>query len=154
MIDLSHLPEWITTLVIVVPLLVAGGLAVLGITEKKANERTQDRQTEADALQEKIRALYLEESKAQDDKIKDQAIKIKGLEERLATVEGENRTFRSVISGTDDQSREYRKRVESTLALVDKLSVVILQNKEEMEEGFAVVNANIERLAKAIESKP
>lgn len=152
----NHIPEWIGTFIVVVPLIVAGGLVLLGIVNKQADARTKERQDEANALAERVRVLYKDESDAQNEKIKDQNEKLKELSERLATVEGENKTFRSLLTGNDDAAKNYRARVEASLTLVDKLAEVIMENGKKTEAIMVIVeqtNKNIEVLAKAIAKK-
>lgn len=154
--DISHLPEWINTLFIVIPLVIAGGFVVIGLTDKKAKEKTKERQDEADAWQARIDKLTKEATAIQDTKIKEQSEQLKALGERLATIEGENRAFRSAINGTDDQSKAYKERVLASLALVDKLAEVIMENGKKTNAIMEIVeqtNKNIEVLAQAIAKK-
>lgn len=153
---LSQIPDWISVIIVGVPLIVGGGMAIIGITDKKAKERTQERQAEADKLQENIRKLYLEESEAQNEKIKEQGVTIVKITERLTTVEAENGIMKGLLQGTDPKSSEYRSRVESTLALVDKLAEVILQNGKKSDKILTEclgINKNIERLTSVIAKK-
>lgn len=149
----NSLPSWVATIVIVVPTMVGGGFFFLGLTDKKAKERSIERQAETDALQENIKRLYKEEAAAQDEKIKDLVEKNKQMGERLATLEGENKTFRSVLTGSDEQSKAYRLKVEATLTLVDKLAEIIVLNGKKTDsimEEIKDVNHNIQMLAEAI----
>lgn len=150
---MAQIPEWLTFLVVGVPLVVAGGLVVIGITDKKTRERMAERQAEAEKLQESIRKLYQEESAAQNEKIHELTTNIAELTTRLNVVEGENRVMKAILQGTDPKQAEYRKRVEVTLTLVDKLADVILQNGKKSDkilEETLIINKNIETLAKAI----
>lgn len=148
----THLPEWVISLGFVI----TGGFAIIGITDYKAKELLKGRKDEQEKLQESIRALYKEESEAQNEKIRDQSGKLKELSERLATVEGENKTFRSLLTGTDEKSIEYRQRVEATLKLVDQLAKVIALNGTKTEailELSEKTNKNIEKLIKVMSKK-
>ncbi len=152
---LESLPSWVATIVIVVPTMIGGGFFFLGLTDKKAKERSVERQNESDTLQDKIKKLYQEEAAAQDEKIKDLVSMNKEMGERLATLEGENKTFRSLLTGTDDQSKNHRLKVEATLTLVDKLAEIIILNGKKTDalmEEVKDVNHNIEVLAEAIKS--
>lgn len=154
---LSHLPVVVSTFFIVIPAVVIGIFATIGITESKARERTKARQTESDELQEKIKKLYQEESRAQDEKIQEQDKQLKDLNERLVTIEAENKLMKRLLNGTDDKSLAYRAKVETTLKLVDELAQVIILNGKKTDKimlGVQMVNKNIEKLARAIEKKP
>lgn len=153
---LTLIPQWLVT----VGLVVTGALAVLGIVSQQTSSKSKNQQEEADSLAQKVRNLYKEESDAQNEKIKVQAGQLTSLSERLASLEGENKTFRSILTGTDDQSKSYRARVEASLTLVDKLAEVIMENGKKtnamMEEVTIImeaikgINTNIEKLVIAM----
>ncbi len=147
--NLFGLPQWFTTFTVVLTSVVGAVVVVLNVLDKKLKER----EALSDNLQEKIKKLYQEESAAQDSKIQEQAVKIKDLGERLATVEGENKTMRSILQGTDANSTEYRKRVEATLILVDQLAKIIALNGTKTDAILKLsekTNENIEKLIRAI----
>lgn len=149
---LVEMPQWLSLVVVAVPLIVAGIFVTVGLIDKKAKER----QTEADKLQENIRKLYQEESAAQNEKIKEQGVVILQITERLTAVEAENGIMKALLQGTDPKSVKYRERVETTLALVDKLAEVILQNGKKSDKILSeclAINKNVETLAKAIAKK-
>lgn len=153
---LLHLPEWLSFLVVFVPLMVAGGLVVIGITDKKYRETSQKRQEEATNLQKSIRDLYKEESDALKEKIDEQNQIISDVSDRLTKVEAENAVMKSILQGTDPKTGEYRKRVEATLNLVEKLSEVIMQNCKKSDKILSEclsINQNIEKLTKVIAKK-
>lgn len=136
--------------------MIVGGLAIIGITDKKARERSKERLEEQEELQEKIKKLYQEESQAQDEKIKEQAMKLKDLGDRLIAVEAENNMMKKIIGGTDPSSIEYRKRVEATLILVEKLAEVIMANGTKADktlDAVLKVDKSVLTLAEAISKK-
>ncbi len=126
-----------------------GVFAMINITSRKIKASKQ----ESDDLQTKIRALYKEESLAQDEKIKNQSGELTDLRSRMMSIEAENRMMKDILLGRDQTSLEYRKRVEATLTLVDKLSEIITINGTKTDAIMAEVqsvNRNIETLAAAI----
>lgn len=145
---LSTIPAWVTTLALVI----GGIFVVIGITDKKA----KDRKSEEETLQEKIKKLYQEESGIQDEKIKEQAEKLKALGERLIVVETENTLMKELLKGTDVTTVAYRARVEATLTLVDKLSEIITLNGKKTDAILVLAektNENIEKLIDVLASK-
>jgi hypothetical protein len=132
---LSSFPTWVGT----IAFMVVGFLAVLGIVDWKTRERAKETKVEQDTLQENIRKLYKEESAAQDEKIKSQALQIGELSDRLKTVESENSIMKSLLLSTDEKSVAYRARMEK------KTDDIMIQ--------MQTVNQNIQTLAEAIQKK-
>ncbi len=163
---LAHLPVWAGILALVgtfTGLTVAGGLAVIGITDKKARERKAEDEKSQESLQDRIKSLSQEAMAAQDEKIKVQSQELKDMGDRVIVLETENTMLKKILLGTDEKSVAYRSRVEATLLLVDQLAKIIELNGKKtdaiLDTALTIVklanetNNHIEKLVSTLATK-
>lgn len=130
--------DWtiIVTVATVAGTVVAGLIAIIGVFDKQ----TKARLSEKDDLEQRIRELYKEESKAQDEKISTLIQKVDEQEKKIARVTAENALMKDLLQGKDAASLDFQQK--GYLAMNE-----IAAQSAKMDK----VMMSIERLASAIE---
>lgn len=131
-------------------LFAVGGVALYGVF----NQKYKDKQNEETDLEDRIRSLYKEENKVQEDKIKDLLNRVDIFEKQIEKLISENKILKDIFQGRDGQTIEFQKQGFLAMKQANEMHMLLieqkevsLQNRKEIEQ----TNKNIERLAQAIE---
>lgn len=146
----ATVPTWISFLAVNAVVIIGGIFALIGI----ADRRNKQRMTEAQALEDRVRNLYKEETEAQKQEIEELRGEIAVIRDRSIKIEAENKILKDLLQGRDKNTKEFQKRAEDTMDIVVKLSEVALSNGKKTDavmETVRLTNQNVERLATAIE---
>lgn len=140
---LNDILQNIPVIITIIGLFAVGFVGIYGIF----NQKFKDKRTEEDTLEERIRALYQEENKAQNAKIQDLLSKVELFEKQIATLISENKVLKDIFQGKDQQSVEFQKQGFMAIKKAETMYKMIAENNKEIKQ----TNKNIERLAVAIE---
>lgn len=130
---------------------VVGCIALWGVFDS----RTKQRRKELDDQEDRLMRLYKdeidqlkkkqEESEKQVSEMSDKYTKeIRELRDKIVKVNGENEILKALLEGRDKTSIEFQKQGFDAIKRTQTIEKTI-------NVGFKTMNANIERLAKAIE---
>ena len=131
-----------------------GAVVLAGLLDNAARKRKQMDEQERETLDQKIRSLYQEEKKLQDDKIDRLQETVTELSSKVATLEAENKIMKDLIQGRDKETLAYRERGIKAMDLSEDMAKIITSNGKKTDallKSMESQNKNITRLAQAIE---
>lgn len=150
MLPLTDIFQNIPLFITLTGLFVVGLVAMYGVFDKKMKSKI----VEEDGLDDRIRALYKEESDAQSKKISILTSKLEGLEKDIEKMLNENRLFKDIFQGRDSQTIEFQKQGFEAMKTTGDMKILMIEQKQvslENKREIMMVNKNVERLALAIE---
>ena len=130
--DFDNVPLWL----VIVGAIIAGALAAWGVLDKQL----RDRNKEKDNLEDRVRALYQEESKQLRDSVDD-------LTEQVKTLRTENEVITKIFQGKDTNTQEFQKQGFEVMKQFAITNSVISETHKLMVE----TNGNMVNMAKSIE---
>jgi len=132
-------PDWL----LIGTALLVGFVALWGVLDKTLRDRSKEKTS----LEDKVRALYQEESKQLQEKVDFMAEQIK----KLTT---ENEVITKIFQGRDSQTLEFQKQgfevmkqFAATASIVSETHLLAVKN----HNGLRKMIQNIERLSKIME---
>jgi len=131
-----------------------GAVVLAGLLDNAARKRKQMDEQERNTLDQKIRSLYQEEKKLQDDKIDRLQETVTELSSKVTTLEAENKIMKDLIQGRDKETLAYRERGLKAMDLSEDMAKIITSNGKKTDAlllSMESQNKNITRLAQAIE---
>lgn len=143
---IGNLPAIIT----IVTLEVAGLVAIYGIFDSKYKQREKEK----DQQEDRIIALYKVEVGQLNERINAQDTTLQTMRTELASMSGENKLMRDLLTGRDADTAKWRTRTEESMTLISEIGKLAVANGKKMDAALAGISQssqNIERLAVSIE---
>lgn len=135
----DSIPEWVT----IATFITVGVFALIGILDRAF----RDRNKEKTSLEDKIRVLYQEESKALAEKVEE-------LTKEVAVLRTENGVITKIFQGRDDQTVEFQKMGFETMKQFSITNQMIFETNsiaKDNKNGLSKMSKNIENMVKILE---
>lgn len=130
---------------------IAGGLALLGIWDKRQKERRNEVDGEEDRLinllKQTVEGLTDRVNK-QDQDIKNQSEEIKNLSKKVGELEKENNLLVKVLQGRDEQTQQFYKKAYEAIDIVHQSHSLLNNVAKSLENTGNTISKLIELSAK------